>query len=89
MVYWQNQQPIYRQNGTYTSIVCLAYDPLHPLVCFDERPCFLIDDIVEPIALQSGKPRKEHYAYEKLGSCALLAAIEPLTGKRIAQVYGR
>ena len=28
-----------------------------------------------------------HYAYEKLGSCALLAAIEPLTGQRIAQVY--
>jgi transposase len=37
--------------------------------------------------LQSGEIRKEHYAYEKLGSCALLAAIEPLTGKRYAQVY--
>lgn len=63
------------------------YDPLYPVVCFDERPCFLIGDQVEPLALQSGQVRKEHYAYEKLGSCALLAALEPLTGDRFAQVY--
>jgi hypothetical protein len=49
--------------------------------------CFLIGETVEPLALQSGRVRKEHYAYEKFGSCALLAAIEPLTGKRLAQVY--
>lgn len=65
----------------------LPYDPMYPVVCFDERPCFLIGDIITPLALQPGQIRKEHYAYEKLGSCALLAAIEPLTGKRIAQVH--
>jgi hypothetical protein len=27
------------------------------------------------------------YAYENLGSCALLAMIEPLTGQRLAQVH--
>lgn len=64
----------------------LVYDPLYPVVCFDERPCFLIGDSVEPIAMESGKVRKEHYAYEKNGSCALLAAIEPLTGYRLAHV---
>jgi hypothetical protein len=63
--------------------------PKWPKSSFDERPCFLIGDRVDPIALQSGKVRKEHYAYEKLGSCALLAAIEPLTGRRIARVYER
>jgi hypothetical protein len=63
------------------------YDPDYPVVCFDERPCFLIGDLIEPFALQSGRLRKEHYAYEKLGSCALLAAIEPLTGHRVAEVY--
>ena len=71
------------------ALYALPYDPRYPVVCFDERPCFLIGDRVEPIALQSGKVRKEHYAYEKLGSCALLAAIEPLTGRRIAAVYER
>lgn len=62
------------------------YDPRYPVMCFDERPCFLIGDQVAPLALQSGQVYKEHYAYEKLGSCALLAAIEPLTGARLAQV---
>jgi hypothetical protein len=70
-------------------LYALPYDPLYPVVCFDERPCFLIGDRVEPIAMQSGRLRKEHYAYEKHGSCALLAAIEPLTGYRLAQVHAR
>lgn len=65
------------------------YDPLQPVVCFDERPCFLIGDKMDALALQSGQVRKEHYAYEKLGSCALLAAIEPLTGKRLGRVYAQ
>ena len=68
-------------------LYALPYDPAYPVICFDERPCFLIGDKVEPLALQSGQVRKEHYAYEKLGSCALLAAIEPLTGRRLAQVH--
>jgi hypothetical protein len=67
----------------------LPYDPHYPVVCYDERPCFLIGDRVEPLALQQGQVRKEHYAYEKFGSCALLAAIEPLTGRRLAQVHLR
>jgi hypothetical protein len=33
--------------------------------------------------------RKKHYAYEKNGACALLAAIEPSTGKRVAQVHAQ
>lgn len=57
------------------------------MVCFDERPCFLIGDLVEPLSRQSGQVRREHYAYEKNGACALLAAIEPLTGRRLGQVY--
>ena len=69
--------------------MALPYDPLHPVICFDERPCFLIGDAVEPLSMQSGQIRKEHYAYEKNGSCALLAAIEPLTGNRLAQVRSR
>lgn len=63
------------------------HDPLVAVVCFDERPCFLIGEVLEPFALQPGRVARQHYAYEKLGSCALLAAIEPLTGKRLAHVY--
>jgi hypothetical protein len=71
------------------ALYALPYDPAYPVICYDERPCFLIGDKVEPLSLQSGRVRKEHYAYEKHGSCALLAAIEPLTGQRLAQVYPR
>ncbi len=63
------------------------HDPHYPVICLDERPCFLIGDVVEPLAMQTGQVRKEHYAYAKLGSCTLFAAIEPLTGKRLAQVH--
>lgn len=68
-------------------LYALPYDPEYPTICFDERPCFLIGEKLEPLAVQSGQVRKEHYAYEKNGSCALLAAIEPLTGHRLAQVH--
>lgn len=70
-------------------LYALPYDPQYPVICYDERPCFLIGDKVEPLSLRTGKVRKEHYAYEKLGSCSLLAAIEPLTGRRLAQVHQR
>lgn len=63
------------------------YDAHFPVVCFDERPCFLIGEAVAAQAMQTGKVRREHYAFEKLGSCALLAAIEPKTGKRLAKIF--
>jgi len=69
------------------ALYALSYDPAYPVVCYDERPCFLIGDQIEPVAMQTGQIRKEHYAYEKNGSCALLAGIEPLTGYRLAQVH--
>lgn len=65
----------------------LRYDESYPVVCFDERPCFLIGDTVKCLELKPGQVRKQHYEYEKHGSCCLLMAIEPLTGKRIAKVY--
>ena len=71
------------------ALYALPYDPNYPVVCFDERPCFLIGDTLVPVAMKPGKPRKQHYEYEKLGSCALLCAIEPLTGRRLGQVYAQ
>ena len=67
----------------------LPYDPDYPLFCFDERPCFLIGEVVAARPLQSGQVRKEHYAFENLGSCALLPAIQPLTRYRLGQVHAQ
>ena len=58
------------------------------MVCFDERPCFLIGEHVEGIAMKAGQVARQHYSYTKNGSCALLLAMEPKTGKRLARVFG-
>ena len=67
----------------------LPLDERYPVVCFDERPCFLIGERVAGLEMKARAARRQHYEYEKLGSCALLAAIEPLTGRRLARVFDR
>ena len=67
-------------------LYALPYDLAYPVVCFDERPCFLIGEEVAPLNAKPGQVAKEHYAYTKNGSACLLAAIEPLTGQRLVQV---
>jgi hypothetical protein len=70
-------------------LYALPYDPKRPVICFDERPCFLIGDVVIPVPMRSGKPKREDYHYSKHGSCALFMAFEPHTGRRWAKVYDR
>lgn len=70
-------------------LYALPYDSKRPVVCCDERPCFLLGDLVVPLAMQPGKPKREDYHYSKHGSCALLMAFEPHTGRRWAKVYAR
>jgi hypothetical protein len=67
----------------------LPLEARFPVVCFDERPCFLLGDTVSALAMKAGAARREHYEYEKNGSCALLMGIEPLTGRRLARVFDR
>ena len=67
-------------------LYALPVDPRFPVVCFDERPCFLIGNTVPALALKAGSVVKEHYEYAKLGACVLLAAIEPKTGTRVVRV---
>lgn len=70
-------------------LYALEYDEHYPVVCFDERPCFLIGDSVTGLEMKAGQAARQHYAYEKRGSCVLLMAIEPKTAKRVAQVTDR
>ena len=67
-------------------LYAVGYDESFPLVCFDERPCFLIGDTVRGLPMKSGQVAKENYTYTKRGSCCVLAMIEPKTGKRLAHV---
>lgn len=67
----------------------LPYDPVCPLICFDERPCFLIGDVGSILPMSPGKVKRYHYEYEKNGSCCVLLAFEPHTGFRYVEVRAR
>ena len=65
------------------------YDPKHPVLCFDERPCQLIGDAIVPIPIKPGSPKKEHYEYVRNGTCCVFMAFEPHKGKRFVRVKER
>src|SRR5947207_3148077 len=62
------------------------YNPKRPLLCFDERPCQLIDNILQTIAMKEGSVKKEDYQYKKCGTCCLLVAYDIHLGKRYVWV---
>lgn len=64
----------------------LPYDPRHPQVCVDERPCQLLGDALMPIPMTPGKCYKYDYHYQRHGTCALFVAVEPLAGFRFVQI---
>ena len=68
------------------ALYAAPYDAQEPALCYDERPCYLIGEAVAALPMTTGQVAKEHYAYTKNGSCSLLAALEPLTGKRLGLV---
>ena len=65
------------------------YDPLRPLIYFDERPCFLIEDGGSLIPMSPGRVKRYHYEYKKNGACCVFLALEPHTGFRYVEVRER
>jgi len=43
--------------GVYTR----PYDPMHPVVCFDESSKQLVGEIVEPLPMEPGQPQRYDY----------------------------
>lgn len=62
------------------------YDPKRPVVCFDERPCQLLGDVMMPIAMKPGSCQRQDYHYERNGTCVVLMALEAQKGRRFAEV---
>lgn len=67
----------------------LPYDPRRPLLCVDERPCYLIGDILQPIPMQSRHVQRQDYHYSKHGQCTVFLAFEAATGQRWVRVYAQ
>ena len=62
------------------------YDPRRPVVCFDERPCQLLGDVLMPLPMEPGRIERQDYHYKRHGTCVVLMAVEPLVGHRIVKV---
>jgi DDE superfamily endonuclease len=65
------------------------YDPLRPVVCFDERPCQLIGDVRDPLPPKPGCIERFDSEYERGGVCWVLMSFEPLSGWRELAVTER
>lgn len=64
----------------------LPYDEHYPVVCFDERPCVLHGQVVEPLPMQANQPQREDSWYVRNGTACLLVAFEALQGYRLVEV---
>ena len=62
------------------------YDPRRPVVCFDERPCQLLGDVLMPIPMKPGHAERQDYQYTRNGTAVVLMAVEPLAGYRMVNV---
>jgi transposase len=60
----------------------------YPVICMDETPKQLIEEIRIPIDFCSGQPTKYDYEYRRNGMSNIFIATEPLTGKRVVKVTG-
>lgn len=65
------------------------YDSSYPVVCMDESPKQLIGEVREPLPAKPGSIEKVDDEYVRLGVAELFLAVEPLTGKMIAEVENK
>lgn len=61
-------------------------DEKNPVVCFDESPVQLVDDVMAPIPAAPGRVRREDYEYERKGTSNLFVFLQPLGGWREVKV---
>jgi hypothetical protein len=66
-----------------------SYDPLRPLIGFDEFPYQMVAEKRLPLPLQPGKPARYDYEYCRMGTCNLFMFFQPQAGWRHVQVTER
>ena len=65
------------------------YDARFPVICMDESPRQLIDEVKTPTHCLPGQPTRHDYEYKRCGTCNIFMGNEPLTGTRIVDVTER
>lgn len=62
------------------------YDPMRPVVCFDEASKQLLRSLQTTIPAKPGQAQRYDYKYERLGTANIFMFSEPLAGWRYAKV---
>jgi transposase len=57
-------------------------DPARPVVCLDECPVQLLDDVRVPLPPAPKRPRRRDYEYRRCGTACLAVAFDPHRGWR-------
>lgn len=70
-------------------VYCRPYDARHPVICMDEQPKQLIDEVRQPAPAGPGTAAKEDFAYVRRGVCVAWMFVEPLAGWRATPVSER
>ncbi len=65
------------------------YNKRFPVVCMDESPRQLIDEVKVPVPCAPGHPARQDYEYKRCGVCNVFMSNEPLSGKRMVEVTER
>lgn len=62
------------------------YDPMKPLICFDELSKQLVREVEAPLPVKPGEIEKYDYHYERNGVANIFMVCEPIRGKRWTKV---
>ena len=58
------------------------FNPLVPVICMDEKPCQLLDEVRKSISAKPGRVKREDNEYVRNGTCSIFLFTEPLGGGR-------
>ena len=63
------------------------FDPDRPMICMDEKPYQLLDEVREPISMKAGSVAKVDSEYKREGTCSIFIFTEPLAGWRYVEAF--
>jgi len=64
-------------------------DPRRPLVCLDEKPIQLLEEVRPSSGLLPGCGQRVDYEYKRNGTCNVFCAVEPQRGRYFTEVTAR
>lgn len=62
------------------------YNEADPIICLDEKPYQLLEQVHDPLPAEPGKPKREDYTYKRNGTCNLFIMMSPQAGWRHVKV---